>query len=465
MEALRALADELNIRTADKLHRAAQARGLGTTRAQAGAALSTDAAKQVLAPKVRPQGKSTAEEPNFRLQADLIDFSQNTRADRNQGHKYAVQLTDVYTRQTHTKAVPNKTPGVVGPALQDLVENAAGPPAHGYVVTTDEGGEFSRLHLPNGGVHRVKQAGDTNAMGVLDRSMQTIKQDLALRVGRHGGGWAQHLQQVTDAYNHRYNSAVHGEPATAGEENEQSFLIMQDNASKFLHNRDLTQQRVARLADSGTYRAPVADAGRSYYPRFGQKRQLAGVKPGAGSIVDTQGRETLLKQAQPVPAASGEPMGRLRDTPTKASLRPLAVEIATAMRQHAAKSDLEMRQLYGHRLQGRGPALTSLLRSFPDLFGRSGGRWHTKHGGAAEVQRGFDRLFAPISRRPPFPAGSMPLPPRASSEERRQVNTLFGAPAPAPRHAPAPRPLRPVGARPAGGRTFYHIPTGTYRTR
>ena len=36
-------------------------------------------ARQVLAPKPRSLGKSAAEGPNDRLQADLVDFSQNTR--------------------------------------------------------------------------------------------------------------------------------------------------------------------------------------------------------------------------------------------------------------------------------------------------------------------------------------------------------------------------------------------------
>ena len=60
-------------------------------------------ARQVLAPKPRSLGKSAAEGPNDRL-ADLIDFSQNTRS-RN---KYGLVVTDVFTREAATKALPSK---------------------------------------------------------------------------------------------------------------------------------------------------------------------------------------------------------------------------------------------------------------------------------------------------------------------------------------------------------------------
>ena len=48
-------------------------------RRDAGQALKADVGRQVQAPRPRALGKSAAEGPNDRLQADLIDFSQNTR--------------------------------------------------------------------------------------------------------------------------------------------------------------------------------------------------------------------------------------------------------------------------------------------------------------------------------------------------------------------------------------------------
>ena len=67
-------------------------------------ALRGDVARQVLAPKPRSLGKSAAEGPNDRLQADLIDFSQNTRSAK-----------DVFTREAVTRALPNKNAETVAP--------------------------------------------------------------------------------------------------------------------------------------------------------------------------------------------------------------------------------------------------------------------------------------------------------------------------------------------------------------
>ena len=58
-------------------------------------ALKADVGRQVQAPRPRALGKSAAEGPNDRLQADLIDFSQNTRGKT----RYGLVVMDVFTRE------------------------------------------------------------------------------------------------------------------------------------------------------------------------------------------------------------------------------------------------------------------------------------------------------------------------------------------------------------------------------
>ena len=70
----------------------------------------------MLAPKPRSLGKSAAEGPNDRLQADLVDFSQNTRG-RN---RYGLVVTDVFTREVATKALPDKRAETVTQAVPQL---------------------------------------------------------------------------------------------------------------------------------------------------------------------------------------------------------------------------------------------------------------------------------------------------------------------------------------------------------
>ena len=124
MELLGRLARDFNVRDPRKLYQIARRefpdrRDLTSARAQA--ALRSDVARQVLAPKPRSLGKSAAEGPNDRLQADLVDFSQNTRG-RN---KFGLVVTDVFTREVATKALPDKRAETVTQAAAEIIPGLA----------------------------------------------------------------------------------------------------------------------------------------------------------------------------------------------------------------------------------------------------------------------------------------------------------------------------------------------------
>eukprot|EP00439_Symbiodinium_sp_Y106_P027253 s9359_g3.t1 len=129
-------------------------------------------------------GRRGAAGPNDRLQADLIDFSQNTRS-RN---KFGLVVTDVFTREVATKALPDKRAETVTRAAAEIIPDLVQEEGN-YVVTTDQGNEFRELEaaLPGGAVHRQKDPTDRNATAVIDRAIQTLKKDLAGEVARHGG--------------------------------------------------------------------------------------------------------------------------------------------------------------------------------------------------------------------------------------------------------------------------------------
>ena len=122
MEALRDLADDFNVRDPRMLYRLARQRDLDVTQTMAFEALNTGA------------GKSAAEGPNDRLQADLIDFSQNTRGKT----KYGLAVMNVFTR------LQNKNAETVGQATKRATQELVGDDKN-FVVTTDLGNEFSTL--------------------------------------------------------------------------------------------------------------------------------------------------------------------------------------------------------------------------------------------------------------------------------------------------------------------------------
>ena len=171
MEALRDLADDFNVRDPRKLYQLARQRDLDVTQAMAFEALKADVGRQAQAARLRALGKSAAKGPNDRLQADLIDFSQNTRGKT----KYGLVVMDVFTREAAVEPLQNKNAETVGRATKRATQELTGDDKN-FVVTTDLG---------------------------KDRGIQTLKKDLATRVAHKGGQWSDHFEQAAGAYNAR----------------------------------------------------------------------------------------------------------------------------------------------------------------------------------------------------------------------------------------------------------------------
>ena len=269
MEALRDLADDFNVRDPRKLYRLARQRDLDVTQAMAFEALKADVGR-VQAPRPRALGKSAAEGPNDRLQADLIDFSQNTRGKT----KYGLVVMDVFTREAAVEPLQNKNAETVGRATKRAARELTGDDGN-FVVTTDLGNEFATLdrELPEA-VHRTKRPEDRNAIAVVDRGIQTLKKDLATRVARKGGQWSDHFERAARAYNARPHETVHGAPEDVEKQPATEFRVLQDNADKFQHNKDLTDRRVKAVEDG---RLPSADErGEELQPSVRQRAAAGG---------------------------------------------------------------------------------------------------------------------------------------------------------------------------------------------
>ena len=213
-------------------------------------ALKADVGRQVQAPRPRTLGKSAAEGPNDRLQADLIDFSQNTRGKT----KYGLVVMDVFTREAAVEPLQNKNAETVGRTTKRAARELTGDDGN-FVVTTDLGNEFATLEreLPEA-VHRTKRPEDRNAIAVVDRGIQTLKKDLATRVARKGGQWSDHFEWAAGAYNARPHETAHGAPEDVEKQPATEFRVLQDNADKFQHNKDLTNRRIKAVEDAGAFR-------------------------------------------------------------------------------------------------------------------------------------------------------------------------------------------------------------------
>ena len=179
-----------------------------------------------------------------------------------------------------------------------------------YVVTTDMGNEFQGLEqvLPEAAVHRQKRPEDRNATAVIDRAIQTLKKDLAGRAARDRGGWGDHVEQVTSAYNKRPHEAVHAAPEDVEKQPATTFRVYQDNAQKFKHNDALTRSRQRRLQEAGAFRAPT-NAARSFQPQYGAAKDLGSLRlhGGAGHRWQRDPAEACLTRAAWKHRAQGLP--------------------------------------------------------------------------------------------------------------------------------------------------------------
>ena len=236
VDKLKELARELRIRNPAKLLQASKGKIPGATSRLASLALEDSTSKQILAKPFRSRGKSTAEGPNERLQADLIDYSQNTK---NTKAKFALMLSDVYTREVRAVPLTNKRPDTINDAMRQIIPTLVQDKTN-FALTTDAGKEFSKLEeggIPGEAVHRDKKG--KNDISVLDRAMQTVKQDSAAAVADgDANNWVEALPMAIDAHNKRPHSAVYGAPENVEVIPEQDFRVLQDNARKGLLNRN-----------------------------------------------------------------------------------------------------------------------------------------------------------------------------------------------------------------------------------
>ena len=231
-------------------------------------------------------------------------------------------MTDVFTREVATKVLPDKRAETVTRAaaeiIPELVEGEGKSWSSPRIWVTNSGGW--KRHCRGGVVHRQKDPMDRNATAVVDRAIQTLKKDLAGEVARHGGGWGDHVDKATEAYNSRPHQAVTVAPEDVETMPAATFRVYQDNAAKFQHNKELTEGRKRRLEEAGAFRAPT-NARRSFEPQYGPARDVASVD--SMVVRATDGTETLLKHALPVPRGSAEPKAKLTRPPVPLAIRQL----------------------------------------------------------------------------------------------------------------------------------------------
>jgi hypothetical protein len=164
------------------------------------------------------------------------------------------------------------------------------------------------LLLDKGIAHRLKPVGDVNALGVVDRTIQSLKKKLAELSSTTKRTWPDLLQQAVSALNSTPKPGVlHGDsPEEVKDDPEVQFLLQQDQAKNFRHNAKLTEQRQARLESDGAFRAPLPGSTskfkRSFRATYGEALRPRSVQ--GGMVTATDGSRHALKAIRTVPVDS-----------------------------------------------------------------------------------------------------------------------------------------------------------------
>ena len=419
LEELRGLADSRNIRDARKLYQLAKVQEIrGVTQALATEALGSSVARQVLAPPPRSAGHFASSRPGQDIQADLIDFSKNTKL-KGQPERYALVVADVFTRKLGIEPLKNKSAATVGAAMQrELKEMGLDGDRKPALIRTDKGKEFASLDNERD-IHQTRDVRDTNGLAIVDRGIQSIKRDLAQEVGKKKGTrWADVAEKVVQDHNEQPQQAVFGSPDSVEKNPIQQFKVLQQNADHYATNAKSTERMTAAIEKAGYFREPIDNGGRSFKPKYGPAQKVEMVnsdyvhaKGYLKALEKGKGDEysTLLKQA--IPATPGQFQEKLtldndivQKQTAKAALKPQATTLENLLlKEGSVAADDLFRKVPGLRRKVRKYRnLTNtnwLEKAFKDTFEIQDGRVRLK--GAASSSSSAP----PPPAQPALPAG------------------------------------------------------------
>ena len=185
------LAQRLGTPGAGKLYAAARRRGIRVTKEQVKRFVATKGQKQLFRALPASKGQTASEGPQMRFQMDLVDM----RNSPSRGYKNILVLVNVYTRKAYAAPIEDKTPQVVATALREMLGGLTL-----VVISSDARGEWAgsvqKLLEEKDIVHRVKITFDPNALAVVDRLIQNLKNRLAESLAENPGEWADRLPEA-----------------------------------------------------------------------------------------------------------------------------------------------------------------------------------------------------------------------------------------------------------------------------
>ncbi len=155
----------------------------------------------------------------------------------------------VFDRFLYARPLSGKDPPEVAKQLKEILDATAGDNRKKpQIISSDSGSEFqgevAALLRQKGIVQKLKGAGDSNALGLLDRQIGLLKRNLAEMHATTKKSWAISLQAAVTALNSTPKPAVlHGDAPTEVKDNPKvTLMLMQDQARDLQHNKSTTRR-------------------------------------------------------------------------------------------------------------------------------------------------------------------------------------------------------------------------------
>ena len=189
------LSAQLGAPGVERLFTAARKRGINVTRKDVRNLAAVRGETQIFRPLPPAQGKTATHGPrDSRFMMDLLDMRVNPSA---AGEKYAIILVEVFSRYMWATTIRDKKPETVAAALGPLLGEIQGSQRKIPVISTDLGNEWvgkvDELLVERDIVRKTKTPIEKNALGVIDRAMQSLQQIIAKKAAKDGGDWGQLL--------------------------------------------------------------------------------------------------------------------------------------------------------------------------------------------------------------------------------------------------------------------------------
>ena len=237
---------------------------------------------------------------------------------------------------------------------------------------------------------------DVNALAVLDRAVQDVKQRFSRIMARTGEGDEKtKLEKSIKAHNNSIHSSIHGTPNEAGKNEALIFMNLVDNAKKFEHNKAKLEQRKEKLQEEGAYRKPLAGVVknpflRSFEARYGPPEKVSRIE--GSTVVGQDGSKVDIKLVKAVPQETTETFSIEKERTKDEKRREKLFDIMEALREWVGSREVSLKAAAAHlaktgpwELNGEQVDYKRLLRS----QGLRVGHW----GGLADAVRLFPQMF------------------------------------------------------------------------